>query len=343
MTNVELIRVSLPLKRVFTISRGATSQKVNVLVIMNNRYNGEASGSVYYGPSLEDTEKDIRRGITIIEEANELSIHTLYELNSLALNPIARSALIGMMLNYLSGESQRYPWELLNLGAPVGVKSSITISIDTPDAVRQAIKDSPNPIVKVKLGSDHDMEVINVLGEFTHRDIRVDANGAWTLEQAEEMVYYLTRNGIRVVEQPTETSKIADWPHLKPKETEVEFVIDEGLESYKDYQRFAEYVDAINLKMEKTGGILEAMRIARLARDDNKKVMLGCMVESSVGIAQSIYMSSLADYFDLDGPQLIEHDIARGIRYERESIEVDREIIGGPKLKRDVIEKYILH
>ena len=69
--------------------------------------------------------------------------------------------------------------------------------------------------------------------------------------------------------------------------------------------------------------------------------MLGCMVESSVGIAQSIYMSSLADYYDLDGPQLLETDIASGIKYDRETIEVDREIIGGPKLKRDVVEKYI--
>jgi hypothetical protein len=69
--------------------------------------------------------------------------------------------------------------------------------------------------------------------------------------------------------------------------------------------------------------------------------MLGCMVESSVGIAQSLYMSSMADYWDLDGPLLIEDDIATGINYSMDTIEVDREIIGGPKLKRDVVEKYI--
>jgi hypothetical protein len=69
--------------------------------------------------------------------------------------------------------------------------------------------------------------------------------------------------------------------------------------------------------------------------------MLGCMVASSVGIAQSVYMSSLADYIDLDGPQLLQNDIARGIIYNREQIEVDREIIGGPTLIRDVFEQYI--
>ena len=93
--------------------------------------------------------------------------------------------------------------------------------------------------------------------------------------------------------------------------------------------------------MEKCGGIIEGIKTATQAHQDDKKVMLGCMVESSVGIAQSVYMSAHADYFDLDGPLLLEDDIASGIRYDRESIEVDREIIGGPKLKRDVVEKYI--
>ncbi len=86
---------------------------------------------------------------------------------------------------------------------------------------------------------------------------------------------------------------------------------------------------------------MEAARIARRAREDKKKVMLGCMVESSVGIAQSVYLSSLADYHDLDAPQLLETDIAQGIIYNKDTIQVDREIIGGPVLRRDVVEKYI--
>jgi L-alanine-DL-glutamate epimerase-like enolase superfamily enzyme len=93
--------------------------------------------------------------------------------------------------------------------------------------------------------------------------------------------------------------------------------------------------------MEKSGGIIEASRLARKAREDGKKVMLGCMVESSIGIAQSVYMSSLADYHDLDAPQLLETDIAQGIIYDKDTIHVDREIIGGPALKRDIIEKFI--
>ena len=93
--------------------------------------------------------------------------------------------------------------------------------------------------------------------------------------------------------------------------------------------------------MEKSGGIIEAVKIAQRARKAGRKIMLGCMVSSSVAIAQSLYMSSLADYYDLDGPQLLDEDIASGISYFKESIEVDQEIIGGPKLRREVFEKYI--
>jgi L-alanine-DL-glutamate epimerase-like enolase superfamily enzyme len=93
--------------------------------------------------------------------------------------------------------------------------------------------------------------------------------------------------------------------------------------------------------MEKCGGIVAGTDIARKARKEHKKVMLGCMVESSVGIAQSVYMSSLADYFDLDGPLLLQDDIASGIIYDKEAIAVDREIIGGPILKRELVNRFV--
>jgi L-alanine-DL-glutamate epimerase-like enolase superfamily enzyme len=155
------------------------------------------------------------------------------------------------------------------------------------------------------------------------------------------MIFHLARAGVTVIEQPTDISSVNEWPHLKGNNEQVELVLDEGVAVLQDYEEHKDNIDGVNIKMEKSGGILEAVKIARQARDDKNKVMLGCMVGSSVGIAQSIYMSSLADYHDLDGPQLLEDDIASGIKYERESIRVDREIIGGPKLKRDVIEKYI--
>jgi L-alanine-DL-glutamate epimerase-like enolase superfamily enzyme len=337
---VETLKVKLPLKKRFTVSKGSADSKTNILVILNNRYSGEAATSVYYGPTIQQLESDLRTGARFLEQQGQIDVATLDQLSKLTIHPIARSALIGMVLNYLSGESGRYPWEILSLATPVGIKSSSTVALDDPDAMIKAIKESEYPIVKVKLGTTNDTKVIDAFSAITDKEIRVDANGGWSCAQAEEMIYHLARSGVRIIEQPTECKNVADWPHLKGKHTDVVLLIDEGVGTIEDYEQVSKFVDGVNIKMEKSGGILEAINIATKAHEDQKKVMLGCMVESSIGIAQSVYMSSLADYIDLDGPQLLQDDIGRGIKYNREQIEVDREIIGGPTLIRDVIDKY---
>jgi L-alanine-DL-glutamate epimerase-like enolase superfamily enzyme len=339
---VETIKVALPLKKKFAIAGGEASEKTNLITILNNRYSGEAAASVKYGPELKELEADLRKGIALLRKRRKLDLAALEEIGSYQISSTARSALSGMVLNYLSGESGRYPWEVVSLGAPVGIKNSLTISIEEPQKVIEAIRACEFPIVKVKMGGEHDAELVLALREVAHnKEIRVDANAGWSPEQAEEMIHHLAETGIRIIEQPTLTEHIADWVHLKGKHGEIELIVDEGMNGLADYTRLSQHCDGVNIKMEKSGGIVEAMRIAKQAVQDKKKVMLGCMVESSVGIAQSVYMSSLADYHDLDSPQLLEADIAQGITYNRETIQVDREIIGGPSLKRDVVEKYI--
>lgn len=341
MIRIDTIKVKLPLKTKFVISGGEATDKTNLVTVMNNRYSGEASGSVAYGPSVQKIEEELERGIRRLTELDEINLNTLEAIGEFDIHAVARSALSSMVLNYLSGEAKRYPWEILSIGNPVGIKSSITISVGETEAVIAAIKEADHPIVKVKLGNDNDLEVIEALKSINDKAIRVDANGAWSLEKAEEMLYYLARSGITVIEQPTAIEHVAHWPKLKGSFKGLELVVDEGLNNLEDYESVAEFVDCVNIKMEKSGGILEATRIARKARKDKKKVMLGCMIESSIGIAQSIYMSALADYYDLDGPQLLVNDIASGITYTKEKIEVDREIVGGPKLNREMLDRYI--
>lgn len=308
---------------------------------MNNRFTGEAAGSIYYGPTVEEIEVDLLIGVEFLREQKELTRETLYAISNLSICSASRSALCCMVLNYLSGESRRYPWEILELGSPVGIKSSYTIGIDEPQKMIAAISESEYPIIKIKMGGPNDDEIMEVIKSEINKEIRVDANGGWDPERAEEMIFKLAKSGVKIIEQPTSAEHVSEWPRLKGDDTNVELIMDEGLNSLDDFEKYREYIDGINIKMDKCGGIIEGTRIARRAREDKKKVMLGCMVESSVGIAQSVYMSAQADYFDLDGPLLLKDDIAIGIRYDRESIEVDREIIGGPKIKRDVIEKYI--
>ena len=341
MIHLESVKITLPLKKTFAISQGAADIKTVFLTILNNRYNGEASGSVYMGPSDDEIEREINKGLELLAGFKEIGVDTLQEVSQFDINPAARAALTAMILNYVSGESKRYPWEVLSLGTPVGVKSSFTVSVGHPREMIKAIKTCDYPIIKIKMGHEQDIMILDVLEQVPGKEIRVDANGGWSCAKAEEMIFHLSKKGVKIIEQPTAPDFVDEWPHLKSKSKDVELIIDEGLNDSSDYDRFAGRVDGINIKMEKCGGILEGIRLAEKAQSDKKKVMLGCMVESSVGIAQSVYMSSQADYFDLDGPLLLENDIADGIRYDRESIKVDREIIGGPKLKRGVIEKYI--
>ncbi len=341
MFQLDTVRVSLPLKKKFVVSKGEADVKTNVLTVMNNRYNGEASGSVHYGPSIDEIERDIKKGLQKISKLEKVDPATLEQVSAYNINPIARSALVAMLLNYISGESRRYPWEVLSLGSPVGIKSSITISIDRPSEMIEALKNSEYPIVKIKMGNEEDIMILDALDSIKDKEIRVDVNGSWSCAKAEEMIFHLSRKGIKIIEQPTDVQYVQEWKHLKGKAEDVVLILDEGLNTVDDYREYAEYIDGVNIKMEKCGGILEAAKIADEAQAEDRKVMLGCMVESSVGIAQSVYMSSKADYFDLDGALLLADDIADGIKYDRESIEVDREIIGGPKLKRDVMQKYI--
>lgn len=341
MIRFDTVKVALPLKTKFKVAKGETEIKTNLLTILNNRYNGEASGSVHLGPSVEKIEVDLARGIEMLRSTEQIDLEVIKEFSKSDLLPAAKSAIVAALLNYLSGETDRYPWEIVSIGGPVGVKSSMTISIADHDEMVKAITESTHSIIKVKMGNEEDVMILDDLAKVVDKEIRVDANGGWSCAKAEEMIFNLAKSGVKVIEQPTDPKYISEWPMLKGRAKDVELIMDEGLNNLDDYNRMAQFFDGVNIKMEKCGGIIEGMAIARRARQDKKKVMLGCMVESSVGIAQSVYMSSQADYFDLDGPLLLKDDIADGIRYDRESIEVDREIIGGPKLKRDIVEKYI--
>ncbi len=341
MLHFATIKVTVPLKHKFVVSKGETDAKTIYLTVLNNRYSGEASGSVHYGPTPEEIEKDLKAGLKRIAKYKQIDLKTIEEIGTYKINAISKSALVGMLLHYMSGESHRYPWEILQLGSPVGIKSSMTISIDKPNEMIRALENCEYPIIKIKMGNEEDVMILDALDKLKDKEIRVDANGAWSCAKAEEMIFHLSRKGVKVIEQPTDVEFVSEWPHLKGKAGDVQLIVDEGLNTLADYSSVANFVDGINIKMEKCGGILEAIKLASQAREDNKKVMLGCMVESSVGIAQSVYLSSRADYYDLDGPLLLESDIANGINYDKESIQVDREIIGGPKLKRDVVEKYL--
>ena len=155
-------------------------------------------------------------------------METIEKISALKINPIARSALVAMMLNYVSGESRRYPWEVLSLGSPVGIKSSMTISIDKPSEMIEALGNCDYPIIKIKMGNEEDIMILDALDNLNGKEIRVDVNGAWSCAKAEEMISHLSKKGVKIIEQPTDIEFVQEWPHLKDKAGDVELILDEG-------------------------------------------------------------------------------------------------------------------
>lgn len=273
-----------------------------------------------------------------MKNIRKVSLSTLDQIDSLEINSAAKMGLIGAALHKLSAVTEVYPWEILKLDEPTDIRTSFTVSLDTPEAMLREISDSIYPVIKVKMGGEEDNTLLNGLKSITGKILRIDANGGWTPEQAERMIYFLDKLEIQFVEQPTMVDFIGEWKHIRGR-TGMKLFIDEGLNSLEDYERYAEFVDGINIKMAKSGGILEAKKIAEAAKRDKKKIMLGCMIESSIGLSQAVYLSSRADYFDLDSPLLLKEDIATGLFYDIEKITVDHTIIGGPRIKEEYLDK----
>ncbi len=263
----------------------------------------------------------------------------LNEINALNINPVTKAGVVTSVLHKVSGEKKQYPWQVLGVDPPDKIRTSYTVSIDDQDITLAHIKMSPYPIIKLKMGSDYDDDIVQAIKLSPNKVFRVDANGAWEPEKAERMVHELSRLNVEIIEQPTGVEYIEEWPQIKGRKKTC-LMVDEGLLTTTDYERYCEFVDGVNIKMAKSGGVMEAIKIARRARKDGRKVMFGCMVESSVAVAQSVYLGFLGDYFDLDGPLLIKHDPADGLIYKNEAINVDENIIGGPKLKKEFIREH---
>src|SRR5512138_1608941 len=221
-------KVNLRLKKTFAIAKGSADTKTNVLLIRDRKYCGEASGSVAYGPSADELNDAVVRGVMHLLPVRYTSLDDLQAIEALNLIPAAKAALMGMTVNAVSAHLNRNPWEMLGLQYPDNIRTTVTFAIDQPPVTVRQIAESPYPIVKIKMGNAQDTELIRLLASVSGKEIRVDANGGWSLEQAEEEISQLERIGVRVIEQPTSPEFVSAWPNLKVNHPEMELFMDEG-------------------------------------------------------------------------------------------------------------------
>ncbi|MBC7544046.1 MAG: dipeptide epimerase [Candidatus Sericytochromatia bacterium] len=226
----------------------------------------------------------------------------------------AKSAVDAAILDWHGKKAGLPLHALLGLSGGTLPLTSYSIGIDTPDMVEQKIIEAaPYPILKVKLGGEHDREIMTRISALTDKPIRVDANEGWkNADEALSMIRFLEDMNVVMVEQPLPAKFLEDMRWLRDK-TRLALIADESTYVIQDLTRLRGAFDGINIKLSKAGGPQAALDKIIIGKSLGMKIMIGCMIESSLGITMAAQLASLADYLDLDGNLLITDDPFVGV------------------------------
>jgi L-alanine-DL-glutamate epimerase-like enolase superfamily enzyme len=207
-------------------------------------------------------------------------------------------------------------WRLLGLArrAPV---TSYTLGLDTLEGTRDRARRARRfKALKVKVGGAEDLARLEAVRSESRAPLRVDANEGWTLEGARELVPALVELGVELIEQPFPADDLESFRALREVRPRPPVIVDEGCQDLSDVAGVAGYADGINVKLAKSGGLREALRMVHAGRALGLGVMIGCMVESQLGVAPAAQIASLADWVDLDGHLLLADEPFRGLQLE---------------------------
>ncbi len=324
-------RYDLQLKHIFRISRSAGKITPIVIVILEHEgilgY-GEASPSARYGETPDTVEKFLQKIKLQQFDSPFLVEDILHYVDLLAEKNTAAKCAVDIALHDWIGKKLGVPlhtmWGLNPKKTPL---CSFTIGIDTVEVIAQKVREAEEfPILKVKVGLENDKEIIDTIRGITDKVIRVDANEGWkSKELALERIKWLQDNNVEFIEQPMPAAQLDDIKWLRDK-VNMPIIADESVIRLSDLPILAQAYDGINIKLMKCTGLREAMRMINTARALNMKVMMGCMIESAVGISAAAQLSPLIDFADLDGNVLINNDPFDGIKNEKGALHLSNAI-----------------
>lgn len=323
--------VNMPCEFDFTISRGTQKVARHVFVELTYTENGEtyvglgeATPCDFYG----DTQESILDFLTWVQEENLLEPLTPFDIQKF--NETFRQfsghmpakAAIEMALYDLMGQITGQPlYKLWGLDPTKVPKSSYTIGIANLDEVKhktQIALERGYEILKVKVGGPQDLETLKTIRSLVPDSvkIRVDANAAWQPDEAIQLFPKLLDFGVEFVEEPLQLD-VSPQDRMRVKESSpLPLIADESVHTLTDIPLVADWMDGINLKLTKTGGLLESLRMIHAARAHNLSIMLGCFVESSLAITAFSHLAPLVDYLDLDGGLLLAEDPVEGVQWQ---------------------------
>jgi len=297
----------------FTIARGGRSDYRTIWVRLRDEDGtegwGEAAPSRYYGETPESVLAALSLyAAALPDDPFDLEGAERRWETVLHGNPSARSAL-SAALHDLVGKRLGVPlYRLWGLNPARAPQSTFTIGIDTVEVMRAKVTEAePYPVLKIKLGTDRDLEILRTIRDATAKEIRVDANAAWTEKQAIAMLPVLREFGVTLLEQPLPPRDLDGLAAVRRRAT-MPVVADESCLTVADIPALVGKVDGINIKLAKCGGLREALRMIAVARAHGLLVMVGCMIESSLGITAAAHVTPLVDVVDLDGAALLADD-----------------------------------
>lgn len=280
---------------------------------------GEAAPNAFYG----ETRGTVEAVLPLLAEALsdpwdweglERGLHASFPHDHLSV----KCALEMAALEACALEAGQPVWRLLGLSPAAVPESSYTVGIAELDDMRQQAREAVgrgHNVLKVKLGTERDEAIIAALREEApEARIRVDANAAWSRVGAKRLLDVMAAHEVEFVEQPLAAADLEGHAELR-RSSRVPLVADESLHARADIPRLAASFDAVNLKLAKLGGPLQALHALRHARALGLGIMLGCMIESSLGIAAAAQLAGLADWVDLDGALLLADDPYEGLNW----------------------------
>jgi L-alanine-DL-glutamate epimerase-like enolase superfamily enzyme len=227
-------------------------------------------------------------------------------------NPFAQCALDMAAWDFFTKKQCKKLYEYLNLDPTKIPTTNFTIGIDTVEKMVAKMKEVHWPIYKIKLGTDHDLEIVRELRKHTDSIFRIDANCAWTADQAIRNSEELAKLGVEFMEQPLGKDDLNGMKEVF-KHSKLPVMADESCIEESDVKKCHGLFHAINVKLVKAGGITPGLRMIQEAKSLGMKTMVGCMTESSVGITAIAHIAPLLDYVDMDGAMLLAKDPARGV------------------------------
>ena len=306
--------ITLKTKHPFTIARGGSSDYRVVWVRLTAADGtegwGEADPSSYYGETADTVLAALPKLAALLPddpfdlEDAERRIAAAAPTQSGAVR-----AALSAALHDLVGKRLGQPlWRLWGLSTGRIPVSSFTIGLDTPERMQAKVREADQyPVLKIKLGTDRDEAILQTIRAATDKPLRVDANAGWSRERALAMLPVLKDYGVEFLEQPLAPDDLEGLATLKRRAV-LPIVVDESCIVAKDIPRVAASVDGINIKLAKCGSLREALRMIAAARAHGLLVMVGCMIETSLGITAAAHFTPLVDAADLDGAALTAND-----------------------------------